>query len=291
MHGVLGGSDLPADVDVPVDVPPHQHAWALDFLHGGGEPESIGRLLREDLAADSIARWQTHVDDAFFSATTADPLCRAEYAIIAGRSGRNDALVPAMYRRDVLARHPACDRRMIDWYATTPARLRRARQVYIDVLRTHFPTFARVPRADGCSGMPLMNGQWRREYAWQREKLYDCWARLRYADVRRWGRDSMGARAWAFETCRQAGMFEPVVASDARVREWVQPQALHSAFDLACRDPRQSVPMLSLLTIETMVRELEHLTYRSDTAPNDAGIMFRRLRVGALDAATPAACV
>lgn len=281
LHGVLGGSDLPADADIPANVPPHRHAWARDFLHGGGDPKQVGCLLREDLAAASLARWRTHVDDAFGRSPVDDPLYRAEYAIITGRSGRNDVLAPAMTRRHVLTRHLACDRRMVEWYAATPARLRRARQPYIDVLRRHFPAFARVPRADGCSGMPLSDGHWRREYAWQCEKLYVRWAWLRYANVRRWGRDSMAARAWGFETCRQAGLFEPLLVRDARILEWIRPHALRSVFDAACCDPRQSVPILSLLTIETMVRELEY-TGRlkvNDISATDT-IEFLRLSTG-----------
>ncbi len=266
LHGVLGGSDLPVDEDIPANVPAHQHAWALAFLHSGGTPEQIGGLLHEDIASASLTRWRSHVDDTFGSCPIDDPLYRAEYAIITGRSGRNDVLVPAMARRHVLARHLACDMRMIEWYAATPARLRRARQPYIDVLRRHFPAFARVPRADGCSGMPLSDEPWRREYAWQCEKLHTRWVWLRYADVRRWGRDSIAARAWGFETCRQAGLFEPLLAADARVLEWVRPHALRSSFEAACHQPRQAVPLLSLLTIEIMLRELES-TKRIESLP------------------------
>jgi len=278
LHGVLGGSDLPADADVPTDRPAHQHAWAIDFLHSGGEPERIGRLLEANLARESLARWQAHVDDAFAAAGTDDRLCRAEYAIITGRSGRNDVLVPAIYRRYVAARHPACDRRMIEWYATTPAVMRRARRAYIDVLRTRYPRFARVPRADGCSGMPLSGEGWRREYHWQVEKLYSWWARLRYPDVRRWGRDSMAARAWALQTCREAGAFDELLAPDARVREWVRAESLREAWDTAMRDPRGSIPLLTLMTAETMIRELERMPVPSCSA---AGLQFRRLDVGA----------
>jgi asparagine synthetase B (glutamine-hydrolysing) len=294
LHGVLGGSDLPADSELPTDLPPYRHGWARDFLHGGGDPESIGRLLREDLAADSLLRWQTHVDDAFSRAAVREPLYRAEHAIIAGRSGRNDVLVPAMYRRHVLVRHPACDRRMIDWYATTPARLRRARQVYIEVLRRHYPAFARVPRADGCSGMPLLNSRWRRELAWQREKLFARWAWLRYTDVRRWGRDSIATRAWAFQACRQTSAFEPLLAPDARVLQWIRPASRRLLWEGTCRDPRQSVVLLTLLTIETMVRHLEQLSPMRgllDGVANVQGVEFKRLRVGQVEtmaAACPA---
>lgn len=281
LHGVLGGSDLPADADVPAHLPAHQHSWAIDFLHAGGAPAKIDTLLREELAYDSAARWQAHVDDAFGRAATDDPLCRAEYAIITGRSGRNDVLVPAMPRNHVLTRHPACDRRMLEWYATTPARLRRARRPYVDVLREHYPEFARVPRADGCSGMPLTDGRWRREYAWQCEKLYSRWAWLRYPEVRRWGRDSMATRAWGFDICRQAGLFEPLLTDHARVREWVKPRQLRSCFEAACRDAQPSVVLLTLLTIETMVRELERTESLSghDAGPSDS-IEFRKLSVG-----------
>ncbi|MBI4578296.1 MAG: hypothetical protein HY718_01245 [Planctomycetes bacterium] len=279
LHGVLGGSDLPTDADVPPDRPPHEHRWARDFLHGGGEPGLIGGLLREDLAIGSLARWESHVDDSFRASHADDPLCRAEYAIIAGRSGRNDVLVPAMYRRDVLARHPACDRQMIEWFAATPASLRRARQLYIDVLVRRFPAFARVPRADGCSGMPLVRGRWARESRWRREQLYSTWARLRYQSVRRYGRDSLAARAWAFETCQNSGMFEPLLAGDARVLEYLRPNAVRRLWMTACVKPRECVPLLSLLTIEVMIRELE--CPRGAIGSVD-GIEFQRLRVGEL---------
>jgi hypothetical protein len=281
LHGVLGGSDLPADADVPGERPAHQHTWALDFLHGGGEPELIGNLLSPRLATDSLARWRSHVDDTFARSRVEDPLCRAEYTIVTGRSGRNDVLVPAMFRRHVLARHPACDRRMVDWYATTPACMRRARQAYVDVLRMFYPRFARVPRADGCSGMPLASENWRREYHWQAERLYSWWARRRYPQVRSWGRDSRAARAWAFDACRRAGMFEPMLACDARIYEWVRPHAVRNLWDRACREPRQSIPLLSLFTIESTVRELERPAAKTNL---DAGPAFRCLSIGAVQA-------
>jgi hypothetical protein len=285
LHGVLGGSDLPADDDVPADRPAHQHSWALDFLHGGGTPEQINALLAENLAAESLARWQSHVDDSFRLAPIDDPLHRSEYTIITGRSGRNDVLVPSAFRRDVLARHPACDRRMIEWYATTPAPLRRARKVYIDVLAQRFTTFARVPRADSSSGMPLVQSRWLRELCWQRERLYTTWARCRHADVRRYGRDALAARAWAFDACREGGLFDPLLAPDARVLEWLRPTALQVAWRTACQDPRRSVPLFSLLTAETMMRQLECSPSLGNGQPADTNpIEFRRLSVGSLPA-------
>lgn len=257
LHGVLGGSDLPADADVPAGRPAHTHPWALDFLHSGGDRADIDELLFPGLAAESRSRWASHVDSTFARARIDDPLCRAEYAIITGRSGRNDVLVPAMFRRYLTVRHPACDRRMLAWYATTPAIMRRARQAYIEVLRRYYPRFARVPRADGCSGMPLAGGRWLRECHWRLERSYSLWAQLRYANVRKWGRDSRGARAWAFDVLRHAGVFEPMLAADARIREWIRPGALQSQWETACRDPRRSIPLLTLLTVELMVRRLQ----------------------------------
>ncbi len=286
LHGVLGGSDLPFDEDIPPNLPPHEHSWARDFLHGGGDPDQIGALLREDLAAESLGRWQSHVDDSFRTAPIDDPLHRAEYTIITGRSGRNDVLVPASFRRHTLARHPACDRRMIEWYATTPAQLRRARQVYVDVLRQRFPKFASVPRADSSSGMPLIDNRWLREYCWQRERLYSWWSKVRHADVRRYGRDSLAARAWTFETCRQAGLFEPMLATDARVRAWVRQGALQGLWSSACANPRRSIPLLTLLTAETMIRELERTGSHEATHGEQINeIHFRRLSVGSIQPA------
>lgn len=307
LHGGLGGSKVPADQDVGVSDsvcgfgaggqaasgtggqsgtgtvagstrPAHTHAWALNLLHTGGNPGLIGGMLREELAADSLRRWQAHVDDAFAHAPSDDPLCRAEYAVISGRSGRNDVLVPAMFRRHVLVRQPGCNRRMIDWYASTPASLRRGRQVCIDALRRHYPQFARLPRADGCSGMPLTDHRWLREYRWRIEKLYSRWARLRYSDVRRWGRDSLAIRAWTFEACRQANLFAPVLAADARVLEWVRPQAVRDLWQTVCRDPRRSIPLLNLLTIELMVRELERMPA---TERSESPLAFRPLKTPA----------
>lgn len=279
LHGVLGGSDLPADEDVPSNRPAHEHTWARDFLHSGGEPALIDGLLRPELACESRSRWAARVDDAFGRSRTADPLCRAEYAIISGRSGRNDVLVPAMFRRYATVRHPACDRTMVQWYAAAPAAMRRARKAYIDVLGKYYPRFARVPRADGCSGMPLSAGRWSREYHWKLEKLYSLWARLRYPAVRRWGRDSVAARAWAFEVLRRAGAFEPMLDPHARICEWVRPESLRDLWEVASRDPRRSVPLFSLWTIESTIRRLES---ESQARGMDHPIIFRVLRTAGL---------
>lgn len=284
LHGVLGGSDLPADEDVPADRPAHTHGWAIDFLHSGGKPDTINALLRADLAASSQDRWRASVDTSFARSEVNDPLYRAEYAIITGRSGRNDVLVPAMFRRHVRARHPACDARMIDWYARTPARYRRARQAYIDVLRRYYPAFARVPRADACSGMPLKGGRWAREYHWRLERLYSVWAKCRYPEVRRWGRDSLAGRAWAFDACAKAGLFEPVLQKDARILQCVKPESVRDLWQLANRDSRHSIPLLTLVTIETMIRHLEKPVSPQGTP---TPIQFSRLNTNT----TPAALV
>lgn len=276
LHGVLGGSDLPTAEDIRSPRPPHAHAWARDFLHGGGSPELMDRLLRPDLAAASRQRWCTHVDDRFWQAPVEDPLYRAEYAIIAGRSGRNDVLVPAMNRRHVLARHPACETLMIDWYASTPAPLRRGRQVYIDVLRRFFPRFARVPRADACNGFPLAQGPWLREYHWQREKLHRWWSACRYAEARRWGSSSAGLRGWALEAWKRSGGLDVLTARDARVLRWVRRDVLMELWQSAERDPRQAAPLLNLATVEVMIRALEQMPVYDDTT-DGGSLRFRRV--------------
>ncbi len=286
LHGVLGGSDLPDDKDIPVDRPAHTHPWALDFLHSGGSPEQIGHLLSHELAAPSLARWQSHVDDDFSRSGVDDPLHRAEYAIITGRSGRNDVLVPAMHRRHVLARHPACDRRMLAWYATTPAALRRGRQTYIDALQHRFARFARVPRADSSSGMPLLQHRWLREWCWQREKLFTAWSRWRYADVRRYGRDALAARAWAFDVCRKQGVLEVLDDPHARVLNWVRADALRDACSAARRNPRQSLLVLTLLTAETTIRDLEQVHSLRRSLGATEPLRFQPL--GAAGSCTPA---
>lgn len=257
MHGVLGGATLPAASDVPADRPAHTHRWARNLLHSGGDFELINNLLRADLAAATYEQWKAHADAAYKSVPDLEPLYRVEHAIVNGRNGRIESLFPATMRRDTLVRHPGCDRSFIEWARRTPAEARVSRGIFAHILRERFPRFARIPRGDGCSGLPLTNSRWQREIAWQREKLYSAWARWRYPEVRRYGRDNLGLRAWGFAMCRDNGFFEPLLAGDARMLRWIRPGALQALWQSASDEPRRCVPLFNLATAEFMIRRLE----------------------------------
>jgi len=267
IHGILGGGCVPEPDDVDPRRAPHESAWARKHAHGGGEFHVINHLLHPDLARRSFQRWKDQIDDRYRSAPTDEPLQRAEYAAVNGRSGRNDVLGPGLCRHDVLVRSPATDRILLDWCARTPGPWRQGKQLYMEILRRRFPRFARVQRAD-YNGLPISESRLLREYFWQREKLYRFWAARRYPQTRTWGPGGRWNMAWIFNTWRQAGDLSLITEPDARVLNWVARPAMKILWRQALQDPSQATPLLALGTIETMVRFLERLTpLRKTQAP------------------------
>jgi hypothetical protein len=258
-HGAVGGALLPPEEDLSADRPPHASAWARGFLHAGGPFDVIDGLLQPDLARDSRARWQMHVDTTFRDTPSANAAECAEYTIMSGRSGRNDVLGTAQLRRDVLVRSPACDQALFDWMARTPVELRRGRLVFIELLRRRYPRFARVPRSDGCGGLPIATHRWLREYHWQREKLYRRWIGWRHHWPDGWGLTGPAVRAWTFETWRRSGALEVLLCASARVLEYVRREALLDLWSATVREPLTANTILGLATAEFMIRWLQEL--------------------------------
>ncbi|MBP7937169.1 MAG: hypothetical protein KA354_21200 [Phycisphaerae bacterium] len=268
LHGIVGGAYVPSDGDIPDGRSPHDCYWAAKYCHGGGSIALINELCRPDLARRSLERWQALIDDRFARAPTSNPLEQAEYVVFTGRSGRNDVLGPMLLRRDVALRSPATDRAMLDWMAATPASWRRGKQLVAEALRRHFPRFARVPRANH-SGFPIAEDRLRREYCWQRDKLHRWWTHCRYPETRTWGMAGEFLTAWLFETWRKTSGAGGIREADARILEWVQPEALDRLWSVAERDPRQAGVLLTLATIETMVRRLERLPGRTGPSSHE----------------------
>ncbi len=275
LHGILGGGCVPADEDIPANRPPHQCAWARKHAHAGGSIDLVNHLLRADLAQESLARWRTRIDDAYARTVGGDPLQRAEQAMVNGRHGRNDVLGPGLLRHDVLIRSPATGRRLLDWYAATPPAWRRGKQFYVHVLRERFPAFARVQRSD-CSGLPIAADRWLREYHWQNEKLHRMWAWLRHPEVRRFRSTGHLMAAWLFDTWAHRGDLGLIRQSDARIRPYVDQAALLDCWVRAPRDPSAVRPLLTLGTIEIMLRDLENRP-RINGSAYPTGIRYRRV--------------
>ncbi|MEP0844389.1 MAG: hypothetical protein HRF43_16950 [Phycisphaerae bacterium] len=281
-NGVAGGATIPSD---PGDtrLPPHQRAWARAMLHSGGPIGLIDALLEPGLASESKSLWEATIDRACREAATDDPLRQAEYTINGPRRCRMDTLGTALLRRDVLLRTPATDAVMVRWFESVPPAIRRARRPFLDVLRRHFPGFARVPRSE-TGGMPVSAGRWLREYHWYREKLYRWWAGRRYPYFRRWGPAGNAIRGWTFETLLQSGSLNVLLADDARIRSWVRREALLDLWSAAAIDPLQGMPLLGLFTVEIMVRRLES---HSPVGPARPPVRFRRLQIGYGDRSRP----
>ena len=258
LQGVLGGAYVPEDEDVAPQQPAHRSPWARERLHAGGDFDLIDGLLQPELAMESCRRWKARIDDTYRRAPADDPLEKAEYTIASGRSGRIDVPGTALLRRDVLVRNPACDRLMLDWHAGTPARMRRGKRLFMELIRRRFPRFARVQRT-GYSGLPITENRWLRQYHWQREKVYRWWLARRFPRVRQWGTGGRAMRAWTFDTWRRTGGLDLLTDPDARVLNWVERERLLNLWDQAPGDPAQVGPLLSLATIEIMVRRLEAL--------------------------------
>jgi hypothetical protein len=259
VYGVAGGGCVAEDNDIPTpERPAHACHWALKNLHSGGSPEVINDLLHETYSKDSFRRWQRQVDERYHIAPSDDPFQRAEYTTQSGRAGRNNVLGASPLRQHTLMRHPLCDRVMEQWFASAPPRLRRGKRLYMEILRRRFPRFARVQRTD-YSGLPIAEDRLLREYCWQKEKLHRRWTHWRYPWTRTWGMDGIAVRAWGFDLWRRSGALDVLIAPDARVLKWVKRDRLLAMWNRAIEMPREAVPVLTLATIELMVRRLESL--------------------------------
>jgi len=269
VFGALGGQHVPAAGDEPIHGAPHQCRWAAAQAHSGGTIDLVNSLLKPDLARTSFERWKSQIDDRYRQAPECDPLERAEYTIINSRSGRVDVLGLNACRHHAAVRSPSTAGVLLDWWARTPSRWRRGKQLFMEILRRRYPRFARVPRAN-CGGLPMTSNRLLREYCWQAEKLYRFWAKWRYPQVRRWSVWGKFNVACAFEAWRKAGDLGRIVEPDARVLEWVYEPALRALWRQALRDPNKATPILALGTIETMVRFLEQLAPLQQTHLHNA---------------------
>ena len=253
--GLVGGSGLPAEGDVPVGRQPYECDWALKHAHSGGAIAQINALLRPPLARDSDAYWKACLDERYAKAPGDNPYERAESVYVNGRCGRIDVLGTGLLRHDVLVRSPGTSRAVLDWCARTPIAWRRGKRLFMELLRRRFPAFARVQRTN-YNGLPIAEGRLVREWAWQREKLHRFWAGWRWPATRRWGMGPRLVQASLFESWRKRGDLEQITRPDARVREWVRPEKLDALWRQAVADPGTSGLLLTLGTIETMVRAL-----------------------------------
>lgn len=257
-HGLVGGGTVPADDDVSDTRPAWESHWARHSLHSGGSFTMVNGLLRPDLAQSSFEAWQSSIDDTFRAAPFTDPLHRAEYTLVHGRTGRVDVIGTALSRHDVLIRNPAADAAMLAWHQRVSPRLRRARALYAQALREVYPKYARVPRADNCGGLPISQNRWLREYCWQKARVYRHYANLRYSTARRWGQSSSALRAWTFDVWRREEGFEHLLrGQDARIAQWVRPDVVTRLWESAGADATAAAALLTLGTIETAVRFFE----------------------------------
>lgn len=265
VYPVAGGGCIPDDDDLPTPQrPPHRCSWAVSNLHSGGPIEWINELLHDHVARESDEWWRQYIDDRFRHAPGEDPIRKAEYTTQSGRPGRNNVLGVTVQRGHVLIRHPLCDRRVQHWVATTPPALRRGKSIYMEIIRRRFPRFARVQRTN-YNGLPLTRNRLRRQICWQKEKLHRWWTRRHHADARRYGMDGAAVRAWGFDAWRTSGAMDVLLESNARVLRWVRPDRLLALWSRAVVDPTTAVPILTLATLETMIRRLE--SWRSISVP------------------------
>lgn len=265
LHGMVGGCSVARDEEI-TGRPFHQSEWARALLHAGGSLERIDSLLEPRFAAESRQQWIARVDDAYAHAIGRNPVEKAEYALTSARLGRIDTVGTALLRREVLVRNPATDRVMIEWHQSVPPPLRAGRRIYVETLRRCFPRFARVQRSNS-SALPIAESRWLREYHWQRDRLWRWWAGRRYPIVRRYGTDGNATQAWTCESWRRSGQLDILGEPNARVLQWVQRDALLAMYDRIAANPLDNVALLSLATIEVMIRWLER--YANEARPAD----------------------
>lgn len=256
IHGIVGGGCVPDDDDLPIGKPAHACKWARKHVHGGADVETINSLLLTNIARATDERWRAQIDDRYANAPGEDSWQKTEYAVVNGRSGRNDVLGPGLQRRDVVLRSPATSCAVLDWAARTPGPWRRGKQLYMEILRRRYPRLARVRKADH-NGLPLVEGTLLREYCWQREKISRWWAHHTHPQTRTWGTGAGYTAAFAFETWRQHGGLTRLIEPGARVLAWVNANRLLDLWQKVLRDPTTSGVLLTLGTIETYIRHLE----------------------------------
>lgn len=285
-NGAAGGSMIPGDAG-DLGRAPHERTWAQSTLHAGGTLALIDALLEPGLSAESRSYWADNVDQAYAQAGSSDPLRKAEYAMNGPRRSRKETLGTTLLRGHVLVRSPATDLAMIRWHQAVPPSLRRSRRLYLDVLCRRFPRFARVPRSE-TGGMPIASGRWLREYHWQREKLYRMWAGRHHPALRRWGPAGDSIRGWTFQTLLAQGAFEPMLDDRARVYEWVRRDAVMGLWSKAITDPLTAMPLMGLLTVETMVRWLE--SHSTSATVDPEAIHFERIETETREAAFAEVC-
>lgn len=260
-HGILGGVYVPDSVDASRTVP-HESSWARTRLHSGGAVDVINHLLHPELSKDSFQRWNAYIDDKYRSAPAADPRKRAEYVILSGRSGRIDVLGTSILREHAVVRTPACDRWMLDWYATTDPNTWHGKQPFLKLFRQRFPDLARIPRTNSHC-LPISENRWLREYYWQSEKIRRWWLGRRHPWTRQWGIGGAAIRAWVFDLWRRSGALDILTEPDTRIYNWVQRPSFQALWERATADPLQATPLMGLATIEFMIRWLENLSQRA----------------------------
>jgi hypothetical protein len=289
-HGMVGGCAVPADEDVCGNVPPHATAWARGLLHTGGSVDIIDGLLRPELAEESYARWCGRIDEIHRDAPADDLLSRAEYTLVSSRRGRVDVMGTALLRDGALVRNPAADRAMVEWHQRTAPELRRGRAIYLAALRRRFPAYARVPRADGCFGLPVSTNRFWREYHWQMGKLRRRLIERHYPWTQAWGSGNAAIRAWVFDVWRRSGGLDILLDRRARVLEWVRRDALRQLWQRAVANPLEAQPILTLATLEVMLRWLDGLAGRSFEASASSQLLWSRPQSMRSPAAAPAVC-
>jgi hypothetical protein len=198
------------------------------------------------------------VDETYAAAPVKNPLKKAEYVILSGRSGRNNVAGTRLLQEHALVRCPGCDKQMLDWYSTVSLRTWRGKKPFITLLRWRFPSTAAVPRS-GSSGLPLTDDWLWREYCWQREKMYRWCVQRRHPWTREWGISGTAMRAWTFHHWQKSGALDMLTRKDARILEWVDRDALMDVWHLGRQNPLKGTQLLDLATVETMIRWLEEI--------------------------------
>ncbi len=286
LMGALAGVHLPDARDMLPDRPPHQWAWACARLHGGGRIEAVDDLLRPDLARSSFERWAERIDRRFRQAQVDDPVRKAEFVVVAGRSGRNDVIGTWMLTPHAVLRCPGSDRAMLDWYAAAPPDLLRGKRFHMELIRRRYPRFARAQRAS-YDGLPLTTDAWSRNWCWQKEKLFRAWARLRHPWTREVGLGAAGMLMLTLRAWKASGALDMLLEPDARVLECLRRDSLKRLWHQADVDKDALALLMGVATAEIALRDLEDA--RPATPPTVVGeVRFRSMetRGKAANAAT-----